>query len=142
SEPAEAAVAIREHYLPRGAGDDLPETHVGLAVALADKIDTLAGIFEINEKPSGNKDPFGLRRAAIGVLRILIEKRLSLDLRQLIEHALANVRADVERIRAARTSAAAGKAADASLKGGSKPAAAPAPSTTDQVYDFIMERLR
>jgi glycyl-tRNA synthetase beta chain len=106
-EPAEVAVAIREHYLPRGAGDELPETHAGLAVALADKLDTLAGIFEIGEKPTGAKDPFGLRRAAIGLLRILIEKRLDLDLRKLIGVALANVRADVERIRASKAAAAA-----------------------------------
>ncbi|HEY2403986.1 MAG TPA: glycine--tRNA ligase subunit beta, partial [Steroidobacteraceae bacterium] len=105
-EPAEVAVAIREHYLPRGAGDELPETHAGLAVAIADKLDTLAGIFEIGEKPTGAKDPFGLRRAAIGLLRIVIEKRLDLDLRKLIAVALANVRADVERIRAAKAAAA------------------------------------
>ena len=105
-EPAEVAVAIREHYLPRGAGDELPETHAGLAVAIADKLDTLAGIFEIGEKPTGAKDPFGLRRAAIGLLRILIEKRLDLDLRKLIDIALANVHADVERIRAAKVASA------------------------------------
>jgi glycyl-tRNA synthetase beta chain len=107
-EPAEVAVAIREHYLPRSAGDELPETHAGLAVAIGDKLDTLAGIFEIGEKPTGAKDPFGLRRAAIGLLRILIEKRLDLDLRKLIGVALANVRADVERIRARKAAAAAG----------------------------------
>src|SRR3569833_1756654 len=111
-EPAEVAVAIREHYLPRGAGDELPDTHAGLAVAIADKLDTLAGIFEIGEKPTGAKDPFGLRRAAIGLLRIVIEKRLDLDLRQLIGMALANVRADIERIKAAK--AAAGVSAAAS----------------------------
>jgi len=121
-EPAEVAVAIREHYLPRGAGDELPETHAGLVVAIADKLDTLTGIFEIGEKPTGAKDPFGLRRAAIGLLRILIEKRLNLDLQKLIRVALANVRADVDRIRAA-------KAANAAVRGGTsvvKPAAAAA----------------
>jgi len=126
-EPAEVAVAIREHYLPRGAGDELPETHAGLAVAIADKLDTLAGIFEIGEKPTGAKDPFGLRRAAIGLLRILIEKRLDLDLRRLIGIALVNVRADVERIRASKAAAAASGATG---------------TTDEQVYDFIMERLR
>ncbi|MBK7251681.1 MAG: glycine--tRNA ligase subunit beta [Gammaproteobacteria bacterium] len=88
-EPPEVAEAIREHYLPRGAGDALPETHTGLALALADKLDALAGIFVLGEKPSGTKDPFGLRRAAIGLLRILVEKRLALDLRALIEAAVA-----------------------------------------------------
>src|SRR6478736_2349533 len=79
-ETAEVAQAIREHYLPRAAGDGLPATHTGIAVAIADKLDTLAGIFAIGERPSGNKDPFGLRRAALGVQRILIEKDLELDL--------------------------------------------------------------
>jgi glycyl-tRNA synthetase beta chain len=151
-EPAEVAVAIREHYLPRGAGDELPETHAGLAVAIADKLDTLAGIFEIGEKPTGAKDPFGLRRAAIGLLRILIEKRLDLDLRKLIGVALPNVRADVERIRASKAATASSEAAAQAAK--STPAAAPARSSAassdgaakvtieDQVYDFIMERLR
>ena len=162
-EPAEVAVAIREHYLPRGAGDELPETHAGLAVAIADKLDTVAGIFEIGEKPTGAKDPFGLRRAAIGLLRILIEKRLNLDLRKLIGVALGNVRADVERIRASKAAASAASVgaaatgaaggcatvagphaatagpAKANSAGGGPPARA---STDEQVYDFIMERLR
>lgn len=88
-ESAEVADAIREHYLPRGAGDSLPATGAGVSVSIADKLDTLAGIFAIGQKPSGTKDPFGLRRAAIGVLRTLIEKRLDLDLRALIERAVA-----------------------------------------------------
>lgn len=88
-EPAEVAAAIREHYLPRGAGDALPESQPGTAVALADRLDTLAGIFAIGQKPTGTRDPFGLRRAAIGVLRILIEKRIDLDLRALIDAAVA-----------------------------------------------------
>src|SRR6185437_2659762 len=97
-ETPEVAVAIREHYLPRGAGDELPETHPGLAVAIADKLDTLAGIFAVGEKPTGTKDPLGLRRAAIGVLRILIETRLDLDLRHLIARALELVRVDIDRV--------------------------------------------
>jgi glycyl-tRNA synthetase beta chain len=88
-EEAEVAVAIDEHYLPRGAGGQLPGTGAGIAVALADKLDTLAGIFAIGQKPSGTKDPFGLRRAAIGVLRILLEKKLDLDLRALVTRAIA-----------------------------------------------------
>lgn len=88
-EPVEIANAIDEHYLPRGAGGALPTTGAGTAVALADKLDTLAGIFSIGQKPSGTKDPFGLRRAAIGVLRILIEKKLDLDLRALVTAAVA-----------------------------------------------------
>ncbi|HEX6639087.1 MAG TPA: glycine--tRNA ligase subunit beta [Steroidobacteraceae bacterium] len=86
-EAAEVCAAIDEHYLPRGAGGTLPATGAGVAVALADKLDTLAGIFAIGQKPSGTKDPFGLRRAAIGVLRILVEKKIDLDLRALITRA-------------------------------------------------------
>lgn len=88
-EPAAVADAIREHYLPRSAGDALPTSHVGIALALADKLDTLAGIFAIGQKPSGTRDPFGVRRAAIGILRILLDRRLDLDLRALIEQAVA-----------------------------------------------------
>jgi len=82
------AAGIDEHYMPRGAGGALPSTGPGTAVALADKLDTLAGIFAIGQKPSGTKDPFGLRRAAIGALRILVEKKLDLDLRALIARAV------------------------------------------------------
>ena len=74
--------------MPRGAGGALPATGAGTAVALADKLDTLAGIFAIGQKPSGTKDPFGLRRAAIGALRILVEKKLDLDLRALVTRAV------------------------------------------------------
>jgi glycyl-tRNA synthetase beta chain len=86
-EPAEVCAAVDEHYLPRGAGGSLPGTGAGVAVALADKLDTLCGIFAIGQKPSGTKDPFGLRRAAIGMLRILVEKKLDLDLRALVTRA-------------------------------------------------------
>ena len=88
-EDAEVAAAVREHYLPRGAGDALPTTRTGSIVALADKLDTLAGIFATGQKPSGNKDPFGLRRAAIGVLRIVLEQKLDLDLAELAQIAVA-----------------------------------------------------
>ncbi|MBI3900442.1 MAG: glycine--tRNA ligase subunit beta [Gammaproteobacteria bacterium] len=86
-EPAEIADAIEQHYLPRAAAGDLPQGPIAVAVALADKLDTLAGIFGIGLIPTGEKDPFGLRRAAVGVLRILIEKSLPLDLSELIDHA-------------------------------------------------------
>jgi glycyl-tRNA synthetase beta chain len=88
-EPADVAAAIDEHYLPRGAGGGLPATGAGIAVALADKLDTLSGIFAIGQKPSGTRDPFGLRRAAIGALRIVTEKKLDLDLRALVTRACA-----------------------------------------------------
>ncbi len=86
-EPGDVAVALEEQYLPRQAGDSLPRTTVGQSLALADKIDTLVGIFGIGQKPSGTKDPFALRRAALGVLRIMIEADLDLDLKALLVFA-------------------------------------------------------
>jgi glycyl-tRNA synthetase beta chain len=83
----EVAFAIEDHYKPRFAGDDLPSNEVGLAVALADKLETLVGMFGIGQFPSGDKDPFALRRHALGVIRILVEKKLSLDLQWLLKTA-------------------------------------------------------
>jgi glycyl-tRNA synthetase beta chain len=125
-EPAEVAAAIEEQYRPRYAGDALPGTDAGTALAVADKLDTIVGIFAAGQKPSGTKDPFGLRRAALGVLRILIEKRLELDLVSLIEFALEHVAADVAATAVARD----------------KPAQALAPQVAADVYDYVMERLR
>ncbi|MBH1970321.1 glycine--tRNA ligase subunit beta [Moraxellaceae bacterium AER2_44_116] len=87
-EGEEIALALNEQYLPKFAGDVLPTTHSGLAVAIADKLDTLVGIFGINQPPTGSKDPFGLRRAAIGLLRIIIEKELVLDINVLSQQAV------------------------------------------------------
>ncbi|HEX3398237.1 MAG TPA: glycine--tRNA ligase subunit beta [Steroidobacteraceae bacterium] len=87
--PREVAVAIEEHYRPRFAGDALPSTKIGQALSLADKIDTLVGIFAIEQRPTGAKDPFGLRRAALGVLRILLEGQLDLDLVDVLSAAAA-----------------------------------------------------
>ncbi len=81
------AAAMDEQYMPRGAGDELPASGVGRVLALAERLDTLLGIFAIGQKPTGAKDPFGLRRAALGVLRIIIEPGLDLDLRALLESA-------------------------------------------------------
>ncbi len=106
------AQAIEEHYRPRFAGDALPQTDEGICVALADKLETLAGFFGVGEIPTGDKDPFGLRRAALGVLRILAEKSLPLDLKQLLEDAR-------------------------NLFGGRLDVTTPA-----RVYDFMLERLR
>jgi glycyl-tRNA synthetase beta chain len=110
-EPAELALAIEEQYRPRFAGDDLPSGRIGQALALADKIDTLVGIFAIEQRPTGTKDPFALRRAALGVLRILLEGRLHLDLSRLLRAAAAAQ--PVQR-----------------------------PGVAEEVYDFILERLR
>ena len=108
----EIAEAIREHYLPRGAGDALPSTQAGMAVALADKIDAIAGVFAIDQKPTGAKDPFGVRRAALGILRILIERQLPLDIVELIAAAIK-----LQPV-----------AANAQIGG--------------EIYDYVMERLR
>jgi len=83
-EPEEVARAIAEHYRPRFAGDALPETRTGQALTIADKLDTIIGIFTIGQKPTGEKDPFALRRQALGVLRIIIENKLAISLAQLI----------------------------------------------------------
>ncbi len=86
-EPREVADAIEAHYRPRFAGDRLPEGPVSNAVALADKLDTLAGLFGIGERPTGDKDPYGLRRAALGVIRIVVERELQLPLQDLVRSA-------------------------------------------------------
>jgi len=83
------AQALEDQYRPRFAGDSLPEATIGCAVAISDKIDTLVGIFGINQPPKGDKDPFALRRAAIGVIRIIIDKQLDLDLSTLIEESIS-----------------------------------------------------
>ena len=111
-EPQEVAVALREQYLPRFAGDELPATPTGMALAIADRIDTIAAIYATGQKPSGTRDPFGLRRAALGLLRVAIERAVDFDLRTLIDQAL-----------------------------GALPFEAP-PDTAAAVYDYIMERLR
>ncbi|MCJ7451021.1 MAG: glycine--tRNA ligase subunit beta [Steroidobacteraceae bacterium] len=111
-EAAEVCAAMCEQYLPRFAGDELPSTRTGMAVAIADRLDTIAGIFAIGQKPTGTRDPFGLRRAALGLLRIAVERRLELDLPRLIRNALAAL-----------------------------PFAAPE-NTAAEVYDYVFERLR
>ncbi|MBF8668521.1 glycine--tRNA ligase subunit beta [Pseudomonas putida] len=112
-EPEDVALALNEQYMPRGAGAELPQTLTGAAVAIADKLDTLVGIFGIGMLPTGSKDPYALRRAALGVLRILIEKQLDLDLTGAVEFAVKQFGAKVK---------AAGLA--------------------EQVLEFIFDRLR
>jgi glycyl-tRNA synthetase beta chain len=87
-EAPEVCAAIQEQYLPRFAGDALPTTQVGRALALAEKLDLLAGIFAIGQKPTGTRDPYGLRRAVLGVLRICMDARLDINLRELLREAL------------------------------------------------------
>ena len=112
-EAAEVAAALDEQYMPRFAGDELPASTTGQILALAERLDTLAGIFGIGQKPTGAKDPFGLRRAALGALRLLIEKQLPLDLADLLDKAADSLTAQL----------------------GSKPA-------TNDTLDYILERLR
>jgi glycyl-tRNA synthetase beta chain len=89
NEHRDIANALEEQYRPRYAGDNLPEGQIGCAVAIADKIDSLVGIFGINQPPKGDKDPFALRRAAIGLIRIIVEKQLNLDIAQLIDQGIS-----------------------------------------------------
>ncbi len=126
-EPMEVAEALREQYLPRFAGDELPATRTGMAVSIADKLDTIAGIYATGQKPTGTRDPFGLRRAALGLLRIALERRLDLDLQGLIGQAVDLARGDIARMAAGRGQAVG--AVDSSQLG-------------DEVYDYIIERLR
>ena len=111
-ESAEVCAAIEEQYLPRFSGDRLPQSNAGVALAVADKLDTIAGIFAIGQKPTGARDPFALRRAAVGVLRIIIERKFDLDLKELVEAAVA-----------------------------AQPVQAPA-NVVEEVWNYLMERLR
>jgi glycyl-tRNA synthetase beta chain len=106
------AEAIREQYLPRYAGDVLPATSIGQALSIADKLDTLAGIFSLGQRPSGSKDPFALRRLALGMLRIIIESQIDLDMISLIKKAIDQ-----------------------------QPAVAQ-PETAGDLYEFVMDRLK
>ena len=90
-EPADVAAACAEHYQPRFAGDALPSTGVPTAIALADKLETLAGLFAVGQTPTGDKDPFALRRNALGVIRILVEQKLSVSLDALLDAAFVTV---------------------------------------------------
>jgi glycyl-tRNA synthetase beta chain len=99
-EPAAVADAIEAHYRPRFAGDRLPEGEIACAVALADKLDALAGMFGIGQQPTGEKDPFGLRRAALGVVRILVERELGLSLHALVDSAFNTYASKVKDARA------------------------------------------
>ncbi len=114
-EHAEVAEALEEQYLPRYAGDTLPASKTGQALALADKLDTLSGIFGIGQHPTGDKDPFALRRAALGALRIVIDKGLEVDLDVLLHQAVASQ--EQAGIKLER-------------------------DTVSEVFDFMLERLR
>jgi len=107
------ALALEEYYQPRFSGDTLPESNLGQCLAISERIDSLVGIFAIGKAPTGDKDPFGLRRSAIGLLRIIIESELDIDLKNLIETTAGNYSNDID-----------------------------AKKVTDDVYQFLLERLR
>ncbi|WPE16949.1 glycine--tRNA ligase subunit beta [Candidatus Thioglobus autotrophicus] len=96
-ESSAVSTAISEHYHPRFSGDTLPSTETGLAVAIADKLDTITGIYGIGQGPTGSKDPYALRRMALGLLRIMVESKLELNLKALIASSLSAHSADVDR---------------------------------------------
>ena len=121
-EPEAVAAAIGEVYMPRFADDAIPATPAGRAVAIADKLDTLAGIFGLGQAPSGDKDPYALRRAALGVLRIIIEAGLDLDLDEMIEAAFEGYAGQAAEASGGQAETGAGAAA---------PAGGPAPDTQD-----------
>ncbi|MDB4847523.1 glycine--tRNA ligase subunit beta [Candidatus Pseudothioglobus singularis] len=106
------SVAIREHYQPRFAGDKVPSTNEGLVVAIADKLDTISGIYGIGQAPTGSKDPYALRRLALGLLRILLEAKIELNLKLLIDYSLNLHLKEVDR------------------------------SCSDDIYSFMMDRLK
>ncbi|MEP5566542.1 MAG: glycine--tRNA ligase subunit beta, partial [Halioglobus sp.] len=112
-EDAEVAAAIAQQYWPKFAGDRLPESKTACALGLADRLDTLVGIFGIGQPPTGSKDPFALRRASLAVLRIIVEKELDLDLRECLELAAQQY-----------------------------PQGIVADGTTEQVLDYMIERFR
>jgi glycyl-tRNA synthetase beta chain len=94
-EDKEVATALDEQYMPRFAGDQIPQSKTGQIISIADKLDTLVGIFAIGKAPTGDKDPFALRRAALGVLRIMIEGELELDLQACLKKAVDNYAVDL-----------------------------------------------
>ena len=98
-EEAQVADALLEQYMPRFAGDQVPATAVGAALALADKLDTLVGIFSIGQQPSGSRDPFALRRASLGLLRIIVDRRLDVDLRAAIEASASQFKLEDETLK-------------------------------------------
>ena len=131
----EIADAIEDHYKPRFAGDELPRGQVGTIVALADKLETLVGLFGIGQMPTGDKDPFALRRHALGVIRMLIEKDLPLEVSSIIEMA-RKVHNDEAIQQAAADKAPAGEGVSVFV-----PRKPFDPATSQQVLDFIYERL-
>jgi glycyl-tRNA synthetase beta chain len=139
-EDESVALAIREHYSPLGPGDDVPTKPLSIAVALADKLDTLAGMFAAGEKPTGSKDPFALRRSALGIIRIILENGLSVPLKLALSNALARYPRSMFHESGDGEEAGAGKKILKKLAptaGRAKPA-----EVVNELLEFIIDRLK
>jgi glycyl-tRNA synthetase beta chain len=133
---------LDEFYQPRFAGDAIAPSALGRVLAIAEKIDTLAGLFAIGQKPTGNKDPFSLRRNALGLARTLIEGGLDLDLVVLLDEAVTRAHDDVQRIAVNESKASGKSGATASVQVKSKFNDIEVHRETIDLYDFVVERLR
>jgi glycyl-tRNA synthetase beta chain len=134
-EHPDVADAIRDHYSPLGPNDRCPSAPISVAVALADKIDSLVGFFEIDEKPTGSKDPFALRRAALGVIRLLIENKVRLPLKPIFESALRGLRASMKGTQQ-------GPSGALSVKHAAPGWSEPVDTTILALIDFFADRLK
>jgi glycyl-tRNA synthetase beta chain len=129
NEPLEVAQALEEQYFPKQSGSPTPSSTTGRILAIADKIDTLVGIFEVGLIPTGDKDPYALRRAALGILRTIIENKLDISIVELIQFAAAQIKL---------TASDAGSVLKITARGGT----ADDPATADRVIDFVFDRLK
>ena len=97
-EDSSVAAALEEHYKPQGPSDNVPRDPVSIAVALADKIDTLVGFWAIDEKPTGSKDPYALRRAALGVIRLILENEVRVGLLEIFNEQDVSVQNNIQKL--------------------------------------------
>lgn len=143
-EDSEVALAIDEAYRPRFAGDDIAASGTGKVLAIAERLDTLAGGFAAGLKPTGNKDPFALRRNALGLARTIIESGYELDLKNLVHDARVLVNEDIASVEAEKKTQAAIKAAEVGAKVATSQEASAEFSNTQlaEIYDFILDRLK
>ncbi|MEP6634322.1 MAG: glycine--tRNA ligase subunit beta [Luteimonas sp.] len=143
-EPIEVANAIDEAYLPRFAGDDIALSALGKTLAIAERLDTLAGGFAAGLKPTGNKDPFALRRSAMGLLRTIIESGLDLNLRDLLRDAwiAATEAASLVSLRAKNAAVREAESKGALIAAGQSNVRAASSDQVEELYDFVIDRLR
>ena len=131
NEPEEVAQALEEQYFPKQSGSPTPASTTGQILAIAEKIDTLASIFEVGLIPTGDKDPYALRRAALGILRTIIENKLNINIVELTEFASVQVNAEASHVGSGIKIYAKGRVGDT-----------PPLTTSDRVIDFIFDRLK